>query len=97
MCGVPRATSSVGVCFSAHLSVHRSGMEVRSLGFLISERYFLTELKSVFVGCASIVMLLPAPGYFAAKLQTVQRKKMTVVSRIFLLSTDFSLRFMEID
>ena len=28
-------------------------------------------------------MLLPAPGYFAAKLQTVQRKKMTVVSHIF--------------
>jgi hypothetical protein len=30
-------------------------------------------------------LLLPAPGYFAAKLQTVQRKKMTVVSNI---STD---------
>ena len=29
-------------------------------------------------------MLLPAPGYFAAKLQTVQRKKMTVASHIFL-------------
>jgi hypothetical protein len=36
------------------------------------------------VGCASIILLLPAPGYFAAKLQTVQRKKMGVVSHIFL-------------
>jgi ABC-type multidrug transport system fused ATPase/permease subunit len=34
---------------------------------------------SAFVGCASIVLLLPAPGYLAAKLQTVQRKKMTVI------------------
>ena len=29
-------------------------------------------------------MLLPAPGYFAAKLQTIQRKKMAVVSHISL-------------
>ena len=84
MCAAPRATSSVGVGFSAHLSVRRSGMEVRTLSCLISGGYFLTKLKSAFVGCASIILLLPAPGYFAAKLQIVQRKKMTVVSRIFL-------------
>jgi hypothetical protein len=81
---VPRATSPAGVGLSDHLSVRRSGMEVQYL--LISGKFFslMTCIKSAFVGCASIILLLPAPGYFAAKLQTVQRKKMTVVSHIFL-------------
>ena len=61
---------------------------------MISEVLFSNDLnKSAFVGCASIILLLPAPGYFAAKLQTVQRKKMTVVSLLHFstLSTACSL------
>jgi hypothetical protein len=43
----------------------------------------MTLNKSAFVGFASIILLLPAPGYIAAKVQTVQGKKMKVVSHTF--------------
>jgi hypothetical protein len=52
--------------------------------FLVSCEHLSIDLKSAFVGFTSIIVLLPAPGYFAAKLQVVQRKKMTMVSLTFL-------------
>jgi hypothetical protein len=39
---------------------------------------------SAFIGFASIIVLLPVPGYLAVKLEAVQRKKMTVVSFTFI-------------
>ncbi|KAF8803435.1 multidrug resistance-associated ABC transporter [Phlegmacium glaucopus] len=35
---------------------------------------------SAFVGFASIILLLPVPGYFAARMQAVQNKKMTMAT-----------------